>query len=356
MTDAPPTEPTVLIERAGRALVFTLNRPKSLNALDAGMIALIDPALTAAASDPDIDCVIIEGAGGRAFCAGGDVRACALSLKEPGSTFARDYFRAEYSLNRRIHRFPKPYISLIDGISMGGGLGLSVHGSHRVVTERLVCAMPETGIGLFPDIGGGWFLPRWPGFTGRYVALTGARLSAADALYVGYATSIVASADLPALRARLIDRAPKTRDEANRIISDFTTAPSLSSLAAERDAIDRWFQPDTIEGIILALASDGSSRALEIAEGLGTRSPTSLKVALRLLQLGVNLSIEEDLALEYRASQHAMAAPDFAEGIRAVLIEKDNRPVWQPAALDQVTLEAVEKFFSPSPWPDLRFD
>lgn len=355
MTETAAGELPVIVERAGRALVLTLNRPKALNALDQQMIDLLDGAMTTAAADPAIDCVIIEGAGGRAFCAGGDVRACALSLRDPGSTFARDFFRSEYSLNRRIHRFPKPYISLIDGIAMGGGLGVSIHGSHRVVTERLVCAMPETGIGLFPDVGGGWFLPRWPGHTGRYAGLTGTKLGAADALFVGYATSVTASGDLPALRAQLIAEAPRTRDEASRIIAGFSTSPGLSSVAAERAAIDHWFQGNTIEEIFLALERDGSSRAMEIAEGLGGRSPTSLKVALRLLQLGARLEIEDDLVLEYRASQHAMECRDFAEGIRALLIEKDNRPVWQPAALDDVSQAMVEEFFTPSRWPDLAF-
>ncbi len=348
-------QPVVIVSRHGRALVLTLNRPRALNALDFEMIRLIDPALVDAATDPAIDCVIIEGAGGKAFCAGGDIRAAALSLKQQGSTLAAEFFAAEYRLNQRINRFPKPFIALIDGVSMGGGLGLSMHGSHRVVTERLLAAMPETSIGLFPDIGAGWFLPKWPGYTGRYAALTGARLDAADALFVGYATACVASADLPALRQALLDQPPATREEATTIIATLAHDPGPSKLAAEQADIDAWFAADTMEEIVSTLERSGTSRAKSILDTLAKCAPASMKVALRLLTIGATLNLEEDLVLEYRLSQHCMARPDFSEGVRALLIDKDQSPKWQPATLEQATDALIQSYFDPLSGPDLTF-
>lgn len=348
-------QPVVIVSRHARALVLTLNRPRALNALDFEMINLIAPALADAGTNPEIDCVIIEGAGGKAFCAGGDIRAAALSLKQPGSTLAAEFFAAEYRLNQRIHRFPKPFIALIDGVSMGGGIGLSMHGSHRVVTERLVAAMPETSIGLFPDIGAGWFLPKWPGYAGRYAALTGARLDAADALFVGYATACVTTANLPTLRQALLDQPPRTREEATKIIATFAHDPGPSKLAAEQADIDAWFAADTMEEIISTLETSGTSRARSILETISKCSPASMKVALRLLTIGATLSLEEDLALEYRLSQHCMARPDFSEGVRALLIDKDQSPKWHPSTLDQVTDALVRSYFDPLNGPDLTF-
>ncbi len=348
-------QPVVIVSRQNRALVLTLNRPRALNALDFDMIKLITPALADAATNPEIDCVIIDGAGGKAFCAGGDIRAAALSLQQPGSTLAAEFFAAEYRLNQRINRFPKPFIALIDGVSMGGGLGLSMHGSHRVVTERLLAAMPETAIGLFPDIGAGWFLPKWPGFTGRYAALTGARLDAADALFVDYATACVTTGDLPRLRQALLDQPPATRADATKLIARFAHDPGPSKMAAEQADIDAWFGADTMEEIVARLEKSGSDRAASILETLAKCSPASLKIALRLLITSATLSLEEDLVLEYRLSQHCMSRPDFREGVRALLIDKDQSPKWQPATLDQASDALIQSYFEPLNEPDLTF-
>src|SRR5271170_434718 len=251
----------VLIERragrAGAVLHIELNRPRALNALTMGMIRRIDPALAAAAADPAIACVVITGAGDRAFCAGGDVRAIAESLPDKSSSLAQDFFREEYVLNRRIHRFPKPYIALIDGVSMGGGFGVSVHGSHRIATERLTFAMPETTIGLFPDVGGTWFLTRCPGEIGTYLALTGRRVKRADARYCGYATHAVPSASLASLRDQLFAAAPRDGAAVAALVAPFAAPPEPPPLAEHRATIDRCFAGDTVEAILLALARDG---------------------------------------------------------------------------------------------------
>jgi enoyl-CoA hydratase len=326
-----------------------------LNALTLDMIRKIDPALVAAARDPAVACVVITGAGDRAFCAGGDVRAIAESLADKDSSLSQDFFREEYVLNRRIHRFPKPYIALIDGVSMGGGFGVSVHGPFRVCTERLTFAMPETTIGLFPDVGGTWFLTRCPGEIGTYLALTGRRIKLADALYCGYATHAVPSAALPVLRNQLFAAAPRDAAAVEAIIAPFAAPPEVPGLAAHRRTIDRCFGFDTIEQVVLALAQDGGDWGAEIVRELGQKSPTSLKVTLEQLRGGKGLEIEPVLIREYRMTQRFMAAHDFAEGVRALLIDKDQKPRWQPSGLADIDAAAVEAYFAPLGAQDLKF-
>ncbi|WNG53074.1 enoyl-CoA hydratase/isomerase family protein [Archangium minus] len=344
----------VLLERRGPLGLVTLNRPKALNALDLGMIRALHPALEAWARDAEVKAVVIRGAGGRAFCSGGDVRAVALSLGTPAAEgqqpLSRAFFREEYRLNHLIHHYPKPYIALVDGISMGGGLGLSVHGSHRVVTERLMLAMPETAIGLFPDVGGGWFLPRFPGETGTYLGLTGTRCNAADAMWLGYGTQHVTHDRLEAVVEALAAAdwsAGDSREVATRVLSGFATEPGASALSAHREAIDRCFGKDSIEDILAALEAEGTPWAEETRATLGRMSPTSLKVTLRQLRLCRGRSYDEVVTVEYRLSQHCTALPDFREGIRAVLVDKDNRPTWNPPALAQVRATDVEACFAP---------
>lgn len=345
----------VLVARHGRVLVITLNRPKTLNALSLAMIRVIEPQLRAAATDPAIRCVLIEGVGERAFCAGGDVRAVIQSLAEPSSTMGADFFREEYRLNRLIHGFPKPFVALVRGISMGGGVGLSVHGSHRVVTESLMMAMPETGIGLFPDVGATFFLTRCPGLTGLYLALTGARIGAADARYVGYATHQVADRDLGALRQALIENAPADDRAVEAVIARFATEPSAPALDQLRPIIDRCFSAPSVEEIQARLASDPGEWARTVAADLAHKSPTSLKVTFRQITEGRHLDIDEVLRREYRMSQACLAGHDFREGIRALLIDKDNRPAWRPASLAEVTDQIVDRHFAPPPVPDWAF-
>jgi enoyl-CoA hydratase len=349
----------VVIERAGRdgaVLHIALNRPRALNALTLGMIRTMDPALAAAARDPEVACVVITGAGDRAFCAGGDVRAIAESLRDPGSTLSQDFFREEYVLNRRIHRYPKPYVALLDGVSMGGGFGVSLHGSHRIGTEKLSFAMPETTIGLFPDVGGTWFLTRCPGEIGTYLALTGRRVGLADALYCGYATHHVPHAALAALRERLFAAAPRDAAAVAAAIAPFAAQPGSPSLAEHRPIIDRCFAFDAIEDIIAALERAGGDWATTVLGELAQKSPTSLKVTLRQLRGGRGLEIEDVLIREYRMTQAFMAEHDFAEGVRALLIDKDQKPQWRPPRLAAIDDAAVARYFTPLGARDLKFD
>jgi enoyl-CoA hydratase len=344
----------VQLETRGALGLVTLERTKALNALDLGMIRAIRPQLDTWASDPAVKAVVIRGAGGKAFCAGGDVRAVALSMGKPlpegEEPLSRAYFREEYALNHCIHHYEKPFIALVDGISMGGGLGLSIHGSHRVVTERLVFSMPETAIGLFPDVGGGWFLPRFPGEVGTYLALTGARGTAADAMWVGYGTQHVEHTKLDALLEALVKAdwsAEAPREVATRVLSSFATDAGPAPLRGLQEAIDRCFQADRVESILEALAAEGTEWAETTRATLARMSPTSLKVTLRQLRRCRALPYTEVAALEYRLSQHVTALPDFREGIRAVLVDKDQRPRWDPATLAEVRDEAVEACFAP---------
>jgi enoyl-CoA hydratase len=349
----------VLIERAGRAgavLHVTLNRPRALNALTLGMIRRFDLALAAAARDPAIHCVVLTGAGDRAFCAGGDVRAIAESLRDPASILSQDFFRDEYVLNRRIHRYPKPHIALIDGVSMGGGFGVSVHGSHRIGTEKLVFAMPETTIGLFPDVGGTWFLTRCPGEIGTYLALTGRRIGLADALYCGYATHAVGRDRLADLTQALFAAAPRDTAEVAAVLARVAPPPSESPpLAQHRALIDRCFGFDTIEAIMGALDRDGGAWGADILGELAQKSPSSLKITLQQLRGGKGLEIEDVLIREYRMTQHFMAAYDFAEGVRALLIDKDQKPRWRPPTLGEVDRATVDRYFAPLGARDLKF-
>ncbi|MCP3101755.1 enoyl-CoA hydratase/isomerase family protein [Myxococcus sp. K15C18031901] len=345
----------VLWETRGAVGVVTLNRPKALNALSLDMCRVLLPRLEAWAADPEVKAVVIRGAGGRAFCAGGDVRAVAASVVDAaptgsGERLSREFFRAEYTLNHRIHHLGKPYISLVDGICMGGGLGLSMHGSHRVVTERLVLAMPETAIGLFPDVGGGWFLPRFPGESGTYLGLTGARCNAADAMWLGYGTHFVESARLEVVLDALVD-APWGMGSASavvdQVLADFHADAGTSVLGTQHAAIDRCFAAERVEDIQQALESEGSPWAQETWATLLRMCPTSLKVSLRQLRMGRTRGYDEMALVEYRLSQAMTARADFREGIRAVLVDKDNKPRWHPGTLGDVSEADVEACFAP---------
>lgn len=344
----------VLWERRGPVGLVTLHRPRALNALDLGMIRALHPALESWAREPEVRAVVIRGAGGRAFCAGGDVRAVATSsglpVPEGQEPLSRAFFREEYRLNHLIHHYPKPYVALVDGICMGGGLGLSAHGSHRVVTERLVLAMPETAIGLFPDVGGGWFLPRFPGEAGTYLGLTGARCDAADALWLGYGTHHVTHDRLDALVEALAAAdwgSGEAREVATRVLSGFSSEPGESPLSTHREELDRCFAKERVEEIVAALEAEGTPWAEETRATLGRMSPTSLKVTLRQLRRCRGRPYDEVVTVEYRLSQHCTALPDFREGIRAVLVDKDHRPRWSPPTLAEVREEDVEACFAP---------
>lgn len=343
----------VLLERRGSIGLITLNRPKALNALSLAMIRVMQPQLSAWADDPAIGAVVIQGAGDKAFCAGGDVRAvyeAGLAAKAAGTIdrgMTADFFREEYILNHAIHTFPKPFIALIDGISMGGGVGLSVHGAIRIATERLLFAMPETGIGLFPDVGGGWFLPRCPGELGTYYALTGARAKAVDALALGYATHLVQSDRLPALVDALAASDWSDAQAPQQVLSTFTAEPGAAPVLEHKAAIDRCFAADRVEDILAALDAEGTDWARQTRTYLMGLSPTSMKVSLRQIRLGRTMSYEDVVTMEYRLSQACMIDHDFYEGIRAILVDKDKTPRWQPDRLDDVSDEMVASYFEP---------
>ena len=357
----------ILFGREGAVATVTLNRPQALNAFTLGMYRRFDPVLRGWADDPGVHAVLVRGAGERAFCAGGDVRAIA----EAGRGIAGDpaltsiFFSEEYQLIRRIHRFRKPYLAIIDGITMGGGAGVSVNGAWRIATERTLLAMPETGIGLFPDVGATRFLNLAPGHIGRYLALTGARLGPADSLYCGFATNFVPREQVPGLVEALGNMAwlaGKERAQVEGALAAVTGDPGTPPLAARRAVIDRCFAPDTVEAVLDALAREAESEgadsewAAETRAGLLAKSPTSLKITLRQLSLGKGYDIEAALALEYRLTQHFMAGHDFYEGVRAALIDKDQKPHWRPATLAEVTDSIVDSYFAPLGAGELRFE
>ncbi len=343
-------EPEVLFSREGVVGLITLNRPKVLNALTLGMVRLIHPQLLAWASDPAVKLVVIEGAGERAFCAGGDIRALHDWGRADDANVIRLYYE-EYRLNTYIERYPKPYVALMDGIDMGGGVGLSVHGSIRVATERLVFAMPETGIGLFPDVGGTYFLPRCPGEVGMFLALTGERLKAADAIYAGIADLFVPSERIGALKTRIA-----AGEAIDSVLAELAGDAGTPSLAEQRASIDRHFSKGSVAEIVGSLEADGGDWAHKVLTTLAGKSPTSLLVAYRQIREGAKLTFEDCMRLEYRLTNRFMRGHDFYEGVRAIIIDKDQKPRWQPAALADVEAAEVDRYFSSLGAEELRFD
>ncbi len=331
----------VLFSRQGNAGVVTLNRPEALNAVTLGMVRDMHPQLSAWSEDEAVRHVVIEAAGGKAFSAGGDIRALYDWGRAGDETFLA-FYREEFQLVTFIKRFPKPYIALLDGITMGGGVGVSIHGSHRVAGDGLTFAMPETGIGLFPDVGGTYFLPRCPGEIGMYLALTGARLKAADALYAGIVSHYVPSDRFGALKEKLCEA-----DDVDAAIVEFAIDPGPPPLLAHREAIDRCFAGDTVEDILERLDGEGSEWAQKTAGILRTKSPTSLKITYRQIREGAKLEFEDCMRLEFRLVNRIFSAEDFFEGTRAVVIDKDQSPNWTPAALADVGPDRVDSYYAP---------
>jgi enoyl-CoA hydratase len=316
------------------------------------MIRLLAPQLRAWAADPAVRHVIIRGAGERAFCAGGDIRLVTEGIKAGRFAEIDDFYRDEYRLNALIKRFPKPYVALLDGIVMGGGVGVSFHGSHRVVTERLTFAMPEVGIGFFPDVGATFLLPRLPEPVGLYLALTGARIGADDALWAGLATHKVASSDMPALLEALT-----VAVDVDATIGMFRTPKGPSKLAELRPALQRRLAAETLRDLIEGLEAAAGSDALaqEILATVRQRSPTSVALAFEQMRRGRRLSFEDAMRLEYRIVSRIVRGRDFVEGVRALIIDKDNRPSWDPPSLDQLDGAALSLHFEAPPGGDLDF-
>ena len=330
------TEPTIIARRQGRIGRITMNRPRALNALDLGMIRAIWAALDAWQNDPAVHAVVIEAAGGRAFCAGGDIRQIrALSLAGDYAEIER-FFREEYALNLAIARYPKPYISLIDGICMGGGIGVSVHGGIRVATEAAQFAMPETGIALFPDVGASYALPRLRGHWGMYMALTGGRVGGAEAVWLGLATHFVPQAALASLADALAEDGPAALAAA--------AIPPPPAALANHDISA--FGSDSVGAILAALEADGSDFAQSTLKTLRHVSPSAVLWTFELVRQGAHRTLEQCLAAELALTRHAVRHPDFLEGVRAMIVDKDRNPRWSPSAFEAVDPGTIQAMFT----------
>ncbi len=342
-------QPECLIRREGRAGRITLNRPDALNALTAGMIAGIAAALETWRADPAVQLVILNGAGGRALCAGGDVISlynASARGSAPDPAMAPKFWRDEYQLNAAIKRYPKPYVAIMDGIVMGGGVGLSAHGAHRIVTEKTMIAMPETAIGLIPDVGGTWLLGHAQGRYGEYLGLTGARMDGADAIQAGFADIFMARADVADFVARLVDVEGAPVDDIMDAAGD-ASVPT-SKLAASRELIQKIFAGDTVEAIQAAALGTTDPLAQRVVSDLAGKSPKALKLTLAAIRAARGLrDLEAALVMEYRLVSRLYEDGQFVEGVRALLIDKDKMPKWQPATLAAVTPEIVATYFAP---------
>jgi enoyl-CoA hydratase len=333
----------VLFERRGHLGVVTLNRPKAVNALNAGMVAAMLEQLSAWADDDGVATVLVHGAGDRGLCAGGDIVAIYRDMLAGGSGTAA-FWENEYRLNSLISRYPKPYVALMDGLVLGGGVGISAHGSVRVVTERTRTGMPETTIGFVPDVGGTWLLAKSPGEAGTHAALTGAHLSGADALFLGLADHYVTSENLPGLAAEL------EHETAEAAVGRFSTKAPPSGLEGQRGWIDACYSSDDAEEIIRrlrAVQGESGAEAADAARTIEAKSPTAVRVALESLRRVKCVTLDEALAQEYRVGLRCLAGPDFREGIRAQVVDKDRNPQWKPASLHEVRAADVERYFAP---------
>jgi len=336
--DAVP-EQEVLFEQRGKLGVVTLNRPKAVNALTAGMVTAVLAQLTAWADDDTVATVLVQGAGDRGLCAGGDIVAIYRDILAGGDETA-GFWADEYRLNSLIEKFPKPYVAFMDGLVLGGGVGISAHGSLRIVTERTRTGMPETTIGFVPDVGGTLLLSRSPGETGTHAALTGAHLTGPDALFLGLADHFVPSGSLADLAAAL------QNESAEDAVVRFAEKPPGSALEAQRDWIDACYATDDAEEIVRRLRAAGGEAAAA-ADTIEAKSPTAVKVTLASLRRSKGLSLDQVLAEEYRVGLHCLAGPDFREGIRAQVVDKDRNPQWRPATLQEVHADDVERYFAP---------
>lgn len=346
----------IVFARDGGLARVTLNRPKALNALTRPMAVALDVQLRAWQADAAVVAVAIKGAAredGRVpFCSGGDIRFLHQQQNDPTRQFAITFYEQEYRLNRLVFRFPKPYLALIDGVVMGGGVGISFHGSHRVMSEHALFAMPETGIGLFPDVGATYFLPRCPGRMGLYLGLAGVRVGVADALYLGLATHHVASARMAEFEAALAGAGAAI----DGVVGEYSADPGEAPLAARQEEVDRCFAGDSVEAILENLAAENTPWADETRAALGEKSPTSLKITFRQLTQYGDLDFESVMKMEYRMAIRCNFSHEFYEGIRAQIIDKDRQPKWRPARLEDVCADLVESYFQAPASGDMTFE
>jgi enoyl-CoA hydratase len=347
VADVADIDGDVIVRREGSAGIIRLNRPKAINALSLDMTRVIAAALDRFETDPAIALVLLEGAGERGLCAGGDIRGLYESSRVRGD-LGKIFWREEYVVNARIAKFPKPYVAFMDGLVMGGGVGLSAHGRHRIVTEKTKLAMPEAGLGFFPDVGGTWLLSRAPGELGAYFGLTGQTMNGPDAIHARFADAVVPTAKLPALRELLTKVRPgRPSGEVETLIGGFATGETVGPVAALQSHIDAWFAHDRVPDIVAALVRDGSELAASTLKTLNEKSPRGMVVTLKLLRLArASSSLEECLAREYRAALEVFRSDDFREGVRAAVIDKDRNPRWSPARIEDVTSEMLAPYFA----------
>jgi enoyl-CoA hydratase len=341
-------EAELLIRVEGRVGRLTLNRPKALHSLTLNMCQLMTEALLAWQDDPAVELVMIDHSGERGFCSGGDIRMLYDSAAD-GGRLAREFFFVEYRLNELLFRYAKPVVAIMDGVTMGGGVGISMPSRFRIATERTTFAMPETGIGLFPDVGGGWYLPRMPDHIGLWLALTGARIKAADCELVGVASDFVESAKLPELKAAII------ADPAGveRVLTELEGDPGRPTIAQHQDEIEKAFARESVEAIVAALEASDSDWARDQLAVIGSKSPQTVKVAFRQLKLGAQAkTFAENMTIEYRIASRVVLRPDFREGVRAVIVDKDNQPRWDPPTLEGVGEDLLDEIFAPLPAAD----
>ncbi len=345
----------VLVRHYGALRRITLNRPEAFNALTLDMAVTMSELLRAWVEDASVGAVLIDGAGERGLCAGGDLRALYDAAKAKDRTLPANFWATEYRLDVMIARYPKPVVAIMDGLVMGGGVGLSAHAAQRIVTERSSIAMPEVGIGYFPDVGASFLLARAPGRTGVHLALTGERIGAADAIYCGLADTHIPAAELAALPMRLADcRTAKAVGAQLRALSG---APTPGRLAAARSWIDSCYAAATVEEIVARLRASAAAEARAALATLARMSPTSLKITLRNVGAAVSFKkVEESFQQDYRVSLACIAGHDFVEGIRAAIVDKDRNPAWQPRKLEDVTVDIVGRHFTSLGALELKFD
>jgi enoyl-CoA hydratase len=337
----------ILVRVDGHAGFISLNRPSALHALTLPMVHAMTAALLAWREDDAIKCVIIDHAEGRGFCAGGDIAFLRDSAINDGGASGRKFFHDEYQLNHLLFTYPKPIVAFMDGITMGGGVGISQPARFRVATENTKFAMPETGIGLFPDVGGGWYLSRLEGRVGQFLALTGSRLDGADCLALGLATHYLPSSALADAKMRI---ASEEVERIDGILGTLSETPTPSKIIETIFQINRHFASDQFEDILASLEGDESDWAMRELATLRSKSPQTCKVALRQLSESLTLSdFADNMTMEYRIASRVIIRPDFAEGVRAVIIDKDNAPKWNPASPEGVTEDLIDAIFAPLP-------
>ena len=335
----------LLTRREGVAGILSLNRPKAIHALTLGMCQAMTAALAEWEKDDEIGLVMIEHAEGRGFCSGGDINLLRQSALEDGGISGRRFFYDEYRLNNQLATYSKPVVAFMDGITMGGGVGISQPAKYRVATENTRFAMPETGIGLFPDVGGGWYLSRLEGRIGQFLALTGARLDGSECLWTGLATHYLPADQLPEAKRRIA-----AGHEIEGVLAALAVTPPEPKIAANEAAIRKHFAFDTLEDVLASLEADDSEWAAKEYATLRTKSPQACKVSLRQLAESAKLgTFAENMAMEYRIGSRVLVLPDFAEGVRAVIVDKDQSPKWNPQTPEGVTQDMLDAIFAPLP-------